>query len=167
MLIKAYIKRNFYHLPMDQTALYEKIITDFKLPKLDKTNIQKLYAVTETDNENIIVKKQNTNIFLLNLYIKVMNKNKIEITEPVHTNNAFLIEKLAQETNNEKILQISLVEDVEKEVGNYLFPTPKATPQKQEQEQEQEQAPETAKPNTVLDNVKFNLAWLKKAHKEL
>lgn len=65
-----------FQLPRKQDDLTELIKERlYKNKKLVKSAITKLYPISEVDNENIIIKR-NTNIFLLNLYLLVLQEKK-------------------------------------------------------------------------------------------
>lgn len=163
MLIKAYIKNHMFHLPMKQIALLEQVEHALN-KKVDKSTIAKLNPVTKIeDNENILIEQQHTNIFLLNLLLLVLNHNKKDITEQAYYNNSFIISRLEEETG----LNLKLTyEGIEKEVGNYLTPTPDI-PQAEINNEDEVEEEEEEKKNSYLDNVEFSLNWLKKAHEQL
>lgn len=152
MLIKVYIKKNMFHLPGKQDKLSEQIeITLNK--KIDRAKFSKLYPIDAVDHENILIEKQHTNIFLLNLLLLVLNQNKKSITRSEYYNDSFIVSSLEEETG----LNLKGVpfETLEVEINNYL------NPQKikiEEKEGEKE---------SFLNNIEFSLDWLKKAQKEL
>lgn len=155
MLIKAYIKKHMFHLPMEESELLNQV--ELALNKnVDKSNVAKLNPLTKIeDNENILIEKQHTNIFLLNLLLIVLNHNKKDITEQEYYNDSFIISRLEEET--ELSLKALPLEGVEKEVSNYLNPT-SDKPQTETKNEEK---------NSYLENVQFSIHWLKGAQKEI
>lgn len=157
MLVKAYIKRHMFHLPMKETELLNQVETVLK-KEVNKSSIGKIYPVTKIeDSENILIEKQNTNVFLLNLFLLVLSRNEKKITAPEYYNDSLIIKKLEEETQ----LNLSVLpfEGVEKEVRNYLNPVldkPQVAPNEDE-----------TKETSFLENVHFNIDWLKGAQKEL
>ncbi|WP_253207842.1 hypothetical protein [Bacillus cereus] len=102
MLIKAYIKKHMFHLPTLNNQILEMQVVQALNIKVDKSRISKLYPLTKIeDNENILIKKQHTNIFLLNLLLLVLNHNKKNIAVQEYYNNECIISKLEEETNLE------------------------------------------------------------------
>lgn len=155
MLIKAYIKKHMFHLPMEESELLNQV--ELALNKnVDKSNVAKLNPLTKIeDNENILIEKQHTNIFLLNLLLMVLNHNKKDITDQEYYNDSFIISRLEEET--ELSLKALPLEGVEKEVSNYLNPT-SDKPQTETKNEEK---------NSYLENVQFSIHWLKGAQKEI
>lgn len=66
-----------FHLPtLDNQILEAQVEQELNI-KVDKSQIFKLYPLTKIeDNENILIEKQRTNIFLLNLLLMVLNHKK-------------------------------------------------------------------------------------------
>lgn len=164
MLIKAYIKNHMFHLPMEQEALLEQVEQALQR-NIDKTTVSKLYPLTKIeDNENILVEKQHTNIFLLNLLLLVLNSKGIEIAVQEYFNDPFIVSELENVTRlNFKSLPY---EGIEKEVINYL------NPDSEEQivdipQIEVEEIQNDEENRTCFDNIQFNVNWLKEAQKEL
>lgn len=155
MLIKAYIKKHMFHLPMEESELLNQV--ELALNKnVDKSNVAKLNPLTKIeDNENILIEKQHTNIFLLNLLLMVLNHNKKDITEQEYYNDSFIISRLEEET--ELSLKALPLEGMEKEVSNYLNPTSDKPQTKTKNEEK----------NSYLENVQFSIHWLKGAQKEI
>lgn len=155
MLIKAYIKKHMFHLPMEERELLNQVELALN-KKVDKSNVAKLNPLTKIeDNENILIEKQHTNIFLLNLLLMVLNHNKKDITDQEYYNDSFIISRLEEET--ELSLKALPLEGVEKEVSNYLNPT-SAKLQTETKNEEN---------NSYLENVQFSVNWLKGAQKEI
>lgn len=155
MLIKAYIKKHMFHLPMEESELLNQV--ELALNKnVDKSSVAKLNPLTKIeDNENILIEKQHTNIFLLNLLLMVLNHNKQDITDQEYYNDSFIISRLEEETDLS--LKALPLEGVEKEVSNYLNPT-SDKPQTETKNEEK---------NSYLENVQFSVNWLKGAQKEI
>lgn len=155
MLIKAYIKKHMFHLPMEESELLNQV--ELALNKnVDKSNVAKLNPLTKIeDNENILIEKQHTNIFLLNLLLMVLNHNKKDITDQEYYNDSFIISRLEEET--ELSLKALPLEGVEKEVSKYLNPTFNK-PQTETKNEIK---------NSYLENVQFSVNWLKGAQKEI
>lgn len=155
MLIKAYIKKHMFHLPMKQEALLEQVEQSLN-KDVDKSSIAKLNPLTKIeDNVNILIEKQRTNIFLLNLLLLVLNHNENDITDQEYYNDSFIISKLEEET--ELSLNALPFEGVENEVHNYLSPT-SDKPQIETKSEEK---------FSYLRNIQFSVDWLKGAQKEL
>lgn len=158
MLVKAYIKKHMFHLPMKEKELFHQVQTALK-KDINKSTIAKTYPLTKIeDNENILIEKQNTNIFLLNLLLLVLNHNTKEILHQEYYNESLIIEKLEEETQLE--LSSFPFEVVEKEVENYLNPT-SAVKQVASNNESKKEA------ESFLENVQFSVEWLKGAQKEI
>lgn len=164
MLIKAYIKNHMFHLPMEQEALLEQVEKALKR-NIDKSNISKLYPLTKIeDNENILVEKQHTNIFLLNLLLLVLNSKDIDIVVQEYFNDTFIISELENVTQlNFKSLPFEVIE---KEVINYLNPNSENlmidVPQIELRGIEN-----TEDKKSCFENIQFSVNWIKEAQKEL
>ena len=157
MLIKAYLRRHMFHLPMKENELLNQVEKELNKP-VNKSVFGKIYPVTKIeDNENILIEGQKTNIFLLNLLLLVLNHNETDITEPGYYNGTNIISRLEEET---KLNLKGPFEEVEKEVGNYLNPT-SYTPQIETEKKEEKEK------NPYLKNVEFRVGWLKGAQKEV
>lgn len=155
MLIKAYIKKYMFHLPMEDGELLNQVELALN-KKVEKSNIAKLNPLTKIeDNENILIEKQHTNIFLLNLLLMVLNHNQKDITDQEYYNDSFIVSKLEEETALD--LKALPFEGVEKRINNYLNPS-SDKPQNET---------ESKKKDTYLENVQFNVNWLKEAQKEI
>lgn len=166
MLIKAYIKKHMFHLPtLDNQILEAQVEQELNI-KVDKSQIFKLYPLTKIeDNENILIEKQRTNIFLLNLLLLVLNHNKKEITVQEHYSNGFIISKLEEETNLK--LENIPFDNLEKNIMEYLTPSDTDEPSEVIEMLDQTIKTNESKEGSVLENVEFSLDWLKKAQKEL
>lgn len=162
MLIKAYLKRYMFHLPMKDSELLNQI--EEKLKKdVDKSNIYKMYPITkiEEDKGNILIEKQRTNIFLLNFLLLVLSHNKKEVEKQEYYNNEVIIKKLEEEIKSD--LKGLPFEAVEKEVSNYLNPTfdkPQIESIESEKKVENEEG-------SHLENVRFSVSWLSGAQREI
>ncbi|GAB0171762.1 hypothetical protein LSPCS325_51990 [Lysinibacillus sp. CTST325] len=167
MLIKAYIKKHMFHLPMKQEALLEQV--EQALNKdVDKSSVAKLNPLTKIeDNENILIEKQRTNIFFLNLLLLVLNHNEKDITDQEYYNDTFIISKLEEET--ELSLKALPFEGVEKEVHNYLNPTSDKLQidDKPQIDTKSEFETKSEEGFSYLENIQFSVNWLKGAQKEL
>lgn len=167
MLIKAYIKKHMFHLPMKQEVLLEQV--EQALNKdVDKSSVAKLNPLTKIeDNENILIEKQRTNIFLLNLLLLVLNHNGNDITEQEYYNDTFIISKLEEET--ELNLKALPFEGVEKEVYNYLKPIIDKSQIDDNPQIDMKSEFETKSEEefSYLENIQFSVNWLKGAQKEL
>lgn len=154
MLIKAYIKREMFRLPMDQDKLQNQVKEAFK-QEIEKSDIEKYYPLTKVEeNENILVEKQQTNIFLLNLLLLVLNQRKTGFTNDFYCNEENIRTRLEEEIGLDKGARF---EKVEKEVINFLNPS---TSPETKNEVEKEGY-------SYLTNVQFSVGWLKGAQKEL
>ncbi len=169
MIVKAYIKRHLFHLPITESSdLLERVEEALGKENINKENFEKLYPLTKIEeNDNILVEKQNTNIFLLNLLLLVLNHNEKEITEQEYFNKDLMISKLEEETHLE--LQGLSFDVLEKEIEKFFHPISETAaetqidtgsqdePEKEEKEQE----------FSYLENVTFSVDWLKGAQQEL
>lgn len=164
MLIKAYIKKHMFHLPTKNNQILEAQIEQDLNIKVDKSRISKLYPLTKIeDNENILIEKQHTNIFLLNLLLLVLNRNKKHITTREYYNNTFIISKLEEETNLK--LGSRPFDNLERNVMEYL--TASDTNEPSEVIEMLDQMIKTNEEGSAFENVEFSLGWLEKAQKEL
>ncbi|MGE1217698.1 hypothetical protein [Bacillus toyonensis] len=166
MLIKAYIKKHMFHLPtLDNQILEAQVEQDLNI-KVDKSQVFKLYPLTKIeDNENILIEKQRTNIFLLNLLLMVLNHNKKDITVQEYYNNGFIISKLEEETNLK--LENVPFDDLEKNIMEYLKSPDAEEPSEVNEMLDQMIKANESKKASVFENVEFSLNWLNKAQKEL
>ncbi|UOE94779.1 hypothetical protein [Alkalihalobacillus sp. LMS39] len=161
MILKVYIKRNLFHLPRKQNDLTELIKEKFyKNKTLVKTAFQKLYSITEIENENIVVER-NTNIFLLNLYLLVLQeKGELAFTEKVEFNDKVLLQKIEEKTRL-NVLNDS-IEDIEELVLNHLYPTEQKATKK-----ERLLDTKDTSSRATFDHIDFSIEWIKKAHNKL
>lgn len=171
MIVKAYIKRHMFHLPMKYNELVERVEKALNKENINKENFHKTFPLTKIEeNDNIIVERQNTNIFLLNLLLWVLNHNNKEITEQEYYNEELIVSKLEEETQLE--LKGLPFDAVENEVEKYLNPPPDQTKMEAESEPEtgsqaELETGEEAKGFSYLENVTFSVEWLKGAQQEL
>ncbi|MBG9522350.1 MULTISPECIES: hypothetical protein [Bacillus] len=152
MLIKAYIKKHMFQLPTQNNEQLEAQVEQKLQIQVDKSEFSKLYPLTKIEeNTNILVDKQGTNIFLLNLLLMVLNHHQKAILVPEYYTNGFMIAKLEKETN----VQITNIpfDNVEKAIMEYINPSCDKE--------------NTSKRESVLDHVEFSLNWLSKAQEEL
>lgn len=164
MLIKAYIKKHMFHLPTLNNQILETQVEQALNKKVDKSSVSKLYPLTKIeDNENILIEKQRTNIFLLNLLLLVLNHNEKNITVQEHYNDVFIISKLEEETNLE--LENLPFDNLEKNIMGYL--TSSDTDEPSEVIEMLDQMVKENKEGSAFENVEFSLNWLEKAQKEL
>lgn len=158
MILKVYIKRHMFQLPRKQDDLTDLIAEKlYQNKKLVKSAITKMYSITEVENENIIIER-NTNIFLLNLYLLVLQeKGELAFTEKVTLNNEILLQGIEEKTN----LNVSTVsvEETEELVLNHLYPT--------EQEEVEVDTDDTEDTQEIFQNIKYSIDWIKKAHNHL
>ncbi|QSX24467.1 hypothetical protein [Priestia megaterium] len=166
MLIKAYIKNHMFHLPTLNNQILETQVEQALNKKIDKSRISKLYPLTKIeDNENILIEKQRTNIFLLNLLLLVLNYNKKTIEVEDYYNDVFIISKLAEETNLR--LENIPFENLEKNVMEYLNLSHTDNSKVESNDKNKNESKNDSAFESVLENVEFSLDWLKKAQKEL
>ncbi|MFB5553149.1 hypothetical protein ACE41B_29535 [Bacillus cereus] len=160
MLIKAYIKKHMFHLPTQNNEQLETQVEQELKIKVDKSQIFKLYPLTKIEgNKNILIEKQRTNIFLLNLLLLVLNHNKKGMIAQEYYNNEFIISKLEKETNLK--LENIPFDDLEKEIMEYLNPScDKENMSKSNDKPKIEE-------DSIFENVEFSLNWLSKAQKKL
>lgn len=167
MIVKVYIKRHLFHLPMKEVDLLERVVESLGKENINKENFGKLYPLTKIEeNDNILIEKQYTNIFLLNLLLWVLNHNEKEITEQEYYNKDLMISKLEEETQLE--LQGLPFDILEKKIGNYLNPsTDKADLETETSSQTETEAQEEVNEYSYLKHVEFSVGWLKGAQQEL
>ncbi|MGD6840577.1 hypothetical protein ACQCVL_29605 [Bacillus thuringiensis] len=168
MLIKAYIKKHMFHLPTLDNQILEEQVEQALNKKVDKSRISKLYPLTKIeDNENILIEKQHTNIFLLNLLLLVLNHNKKDITAQEYYNDVFITSKLEEETN--LILEYLSFDELEKNIMEYVTSSETDEPSEVITEviEMLDQMIEENEEGSVFKNVEFSLNWLEKAQKEL
>ncbi|MCU5065390.1 hypothetical protein P5815_30380 [Bacillus cereus] len=168
MLIKAYIKKHMFHLPTLDNQILEAQVEQALNKKVDKSRISKLYPLTKIeDNENILIEKQHTNIFLLNLLLLVLNHNKKDITAQEYYNDVFITSKLEEETN--LILEHLSFDELEKNIMEYVTSSETDEPSEVITEviEMLDQMIEENEEGSVFKNVEFSLNWLEKAQKEL
>ncbi|PFD20477.1 hypothetical protein [Bacillus cereus] len=164
MLIKAYIKKHMFHLPTLDNQILETQIEQALNKKVDKSSVSKLYPLTKIeDNENILIEKQRTNIFLLNLLLLVLNHNEKDITVQEYYNDVFIISRLEEETNLE--LENLPFDNLEKNIMGYI--TSSNTDEPSEVIEMLDQMVKENKEGSAFENVEFSLNWLEKAQKEL
>lgn len=164
MLIKAYIKKHMFHLPTLDNQILETQVEQALNKKIDKSSVSKLYPLTKIeDNENILIEKQRTNIFLLNLLLLVLNRKEKDITVQEYYNDVFITSKLEEETS--LILEHLSFDELEKNIMEYL--TSSETNEPSKVIEMLDQMIEENKEGSVFENVEFSLNWLDKAQKEL
>ncbi|PGU51809.1 hypothetical protein [Bacillus cereus] len=168
MLIKAYIKKHMFHLPTLDNQILETQVEQALNKKIDKSSVSKLYPLTKIeDNENILIEKQRTNIFLLNLLLLVLNRKEQDITVQEYYNDVFITSKLEEETS--LILEHLSFDELEKNVMEYLTSSETDEPSEVITDviDMLDQMIEENKEGSVFENVEFSLNWLEKAQKEL
>lgn len=166
MLIKAYIKKHMFHLPTLNNQILETQVEQALNKKVDKSSISKLYPLTKIeDNENILIEKQRTNIFLLNLLLLVLNHNEKNITVQEYYNNVFITSKLEEETNLK--LENLPFDNLEKNIMGYLTSSDTDEPSEVIEMLDQMIKENENKEGSAFENVEFSLDWLEKAQKEL
>ncbi|WP_430384464.1 hypothetical protein [Bacillus toyonensis] len=168
MLIKAYIKKHMFHLPTLDNQILETQVEQALNKKVDKSSVSKLYPLTKIeDNENILIEKQRTNIFLLNLLLLVLNRKEKDITVQEYYNDVFITSKLEEETD--LILEHLSFDELEKNIMEYLTSSETDEPSEVITEviEMLDQMIEENKEGSVFENVEFSLNWLEKAQKEL
>lgn len=163
MLIKAYIHKHMFHLPMQEDELLHQVEEALN-KKIVKASIAKLNPLTKIEeNENILIEKQRTNIFLLNLLLLVLNHNEKEITEPAYYDDELILSRLEGETGVD--VKALPFEEIEEVVSSYLHPSPNGS--QDELPSVTEGSGEKIKETSFLENVQFSVDWLKGAQKEL
>lgn len=170
MIVKVYIKRHLFHLPvLKSDGLLERVEEALGKENINKENFEKLYPLTKIEeNENILVEKQNTNIFLLNLLLLVLNHKEKEITEQEYYNKDLIISKLEEETNLD--LQGLPFEVLEKKIEKYLYSIETEGGTEIKVSSGLHDGPEVSekvKEYSYLENVTFSIEWLKGAQHEL
>ena len=142
-----------FQLPRSHTDLENLMQERFYQNKpMAKSAVDKLYPVSSADNDLIHLKKQKTNIFLLNLLLNVWHKEKVEIKEGFY-NNEYIIKELSQWITFDS----SSYEEVELKTLNYLQPTEANTDNKEKPIE----ATHTQKPSDEL-TISFDMNTVKK-----
>ena len=173
MLIKVYLKSEMFHLPIAHDELVQQVTEKlYKERKLVNSAIGKQYPILKIEgNENIIINKQRTNIFLLNFLLLVLYEQGKKIEEEKHFSDSFIIECL------EELTQLDLsngYEDLEQKTLDYL--ANKSSNHEGEiltfssmknDDNEEGNSEETNDTEDALKNVKFSMDWVKQAHKKL
>ena len=156
MIVKVYVKKVLFHLPRNQNDLTEMVKEEFyKRKPLDKSGFSKLYQIAEIENEEIAFDKK-VNLFLVNLYLLVLEKQKklesaddigIELSDGEIMNEiSSLIGEDVQSLPFDK-----LEERIEKYLsGESVHDKPAA-----------EKPKETSKKE--IPAVEFNMSWIRKA----
>lgn len=163
MLIKAYIHKHMFHLPMQEDELLHQVEEALN-KKVAKASIAKLNPLTKIEeNENILIEKQRTNIFLLNYLLLVLNHKEKEITEPAYYDDELILSRLGEETGVD--VKALPFEEIVEVVSSYLHPSPDGL--QDEPPSEIEDSKEKIKDTSFLENVQFSVEWLKGAQKEL
>ena len=168
MLIKAYIKRHMFHLPMKDSELLNQIQTKIRgIDESGKSIIHKAYPLTkiENDNGNILIDKQNTNIFLLNSLLLVLNHNKKAIEKQEYYSDNIIIGKLEVEIKND--LKGLSFEAVEQKVITYLNPIFDKTQNEAVESKAETEIEKEKDKGSHLENVRFSVSWLSGAQKEI
>lgn len=173
MLIKVYLKSEMFHLPIAHDELVQQVTEKlYTKKKLVNSAIGKQYPIIKIEgNENIIIDKQRTNIFLLNFLLLVMYEHDKEIEEEKHYSDSFIVECL------EELTQLNLskgYEDLEQKILDYL--ANKSSNHEQEtltfsdmmnDEEGNRYSEDTSDTEDTFKNVKFSMDWVKQAHKKL
>jgi len=173
MLIKVYLKSEMFHLPIAHKELVRQVTEKlYKEMKLINSAIGKQYPILKVEgNENIIINKQRTNIFLLNFLLLVLYEQGGEIDEENHFSDSFIIECL------EELTQLDLsqgYEDLEQKLLDYLanksshYEGESLIVDIAESTYDTDGIPtETNDTEDTFKNVKFSMDWVKQAHKKL
>ncbi|MGG5373475.1 hypothetical protein [Enterococcus sp. AZ196] len=176
MILKVYLGKFMFHLPMREQALLNKMQKLSPKYAVNKESFHKLFPISDLEgNENIIVVKQKTNIFYLNLLIKILNVTGEEISEPKYYNNEFILSEL------ERLLQTDLkkipFEEISNRISNLILNDSKTGKSDQIIELEEKESEEHLSASHLsdnrlsaqfsLENVEFNLGWIAKAEEEI
>ncbi|MFP7461700.1 hypothetical protein SFC52_24160 [Niallia circulans] len=146
-----------FQLPRKQDDLTE-LVTEklYKNKKLIKSAITKLYSISEVEPNEYIIIERNTNIFLLNLYLLVLQEmGELAFTEKTTLNDDILLKKIEEKTN----LNVSnlSVEEIEQLVLTYLYSSSKPN----------EVLKDTKDTEELFQNIEYSIDWIKKAHNQL
>src|SRR5699024_1706632 len=159
MIINVYIKKHAFKLHRNQEELTEQIKKRFYRKKtLSKSAITKTYNISKIE-ENIDYKKD-INIFLLNLYLLILEKNHIKNFKdiPIKLSNKKIIEELSQILNQN--LNGLSVEDIEEIVLIYLNTNT-------EKENNENKDVSSYEENLNINEVEFTIDWVKKIDKKI
>lgn len=158
MILKVYIRTQMFQLPRKQDDLTNLVSERlYQTKKLVKSAITKMYSIDKVENENVFIERK-TNIFLLNLYLLVLQeKGELAFTEKTTLNNEILLKGIEEKTN----LNVSSasVEETEKLVLNYLYPI--------EHEKPERDTKDTEETKEIFKNIEYSIDWIKKAHNHL
>lgn len=175
MILKVYLGKFMFHLPMREQALLNKMEKLSPKYAINKESFHKLFPISDLEgNSNVIVKKQKTNIFYLNLLIRLHNIEGEEISKQNYYNNEFILTELERLLNTdlkkipyEEIL--NRVSSLVKEKNKSIVDDPVVEPEiieKKKIAKEHLSVGHLSEPFS-LENVEFNLDWLAKAEDEI
>lgn len=150
MILKIYIRKKLFHLPRNQEDLTEMIKEEFyKRKPLVKSGFAKLYNITDIENKKISYEK-NTNIFLINLYLLVLEFKGILASVE---DNEFELSDINIKTEISNILnediQALSIEELEERVSNFITNNP------------------IKNSNNESVKVSFNMEWVKAMDKKI
>lgn len=154
MILKVYIQKHLFHLPRKQDDLTRTIKeTFYKRKPLVKTGFAKLYPISDIELEGIKYEK-NVNIFLINLYLlvmehqgKLLKRNDIKIK----LSDENIIKELSKILNVD--IKSETLENIESKVDKYIH-------------NNEEPLEDVKKEQGELD-VEFNIDWVKAMDKKI
>lgn len=156
-MVKAYIKSYMFHLPLPHNELKKQVQEQFYQNKeLVQSSIGKMHPVQKIeDNDNILVEKQNTNIFLLNFLLLVLDKTDQSINDTKMYNDDYIINQLKELTN----LNLSHnYNSIEEELINFL---------EFKDENNNHMEKQSGATKDTVEDVQFSMEWVKKTHSKL
>lgn len=152
-MLTAYLKNEGFQLPVPHVELVNQVSNKFanELGEIATNSIYKTLPISKVEGVEIIeTRKQNTNIFLLNLYLNLVKNKGIEIVEGLY-NDSFITKQIQQITG----LSFNDYNDLEQKVLAYLGESQGAENSTGEQDTQ----------TSSLKAVNFSLDWVKQAHK--
>ncbi len=165
MIYKAYIGKQMFLLPMKENKLFAKVPRINSKYAVNKESYHRRFEVSMVENENIIVEKQYTNIFLLNLLLHVLNVQDKVVEEKQNFNNTHIIAEL------EKLIDKSLAgkpyAEIESLVREYVEMRKKTIKAGKSSSNTEEKIVPEEKEVYEPNQVEFNMDWLRERHKEL
>lgn len=165
MIYKAYIGKHMFLLPMKENKLFAKVPRVNSKYAINKESYHRRFEVSMVENENVIVEKQYTNIFLLNLLFHVLNVQKKVVEEKKNFNNTYIIAEL------EKLIDRSLegkpYAEIESLVREYVEMKRKSIKAGKSNSNTEEKIVPEEREVYETNQVEFSMNWLRERHKEL
>ncbi|EME7220460.1 hypothetical protein [Enterococcus sp. DIV0206e] len=165
MIYKAYIGKQMFLLPMKENKLFAKVPRLNSKYAINKENYHRRFEVSMVDNENVIVEKQYTNIFLLNLLFHVLNVQEKVVENKQNFNNSYIIAELSKLIDQP--LEGKPYAEIENLVSEYVETKKKTVETCKSSTNTEEMIVPEEKEVYETNQVEFNMNWLRERHKEL